>query len=749
MTGDRVAHPVLLSLANIRMDIRAKSSNHAFILTALLPCPWFLVKDRAIRGALESRAIHLCLDVITHPLKLAARAGRMMADPLGYSRFCFTALASYIVDTPEAAMIACVAGKTSHLTMADYKKFGDSTRHEPQTSSTTLAQLAALATMHSPLDLPTYLPAAKAIRLNGVHLPFWRDWYLGSSTKVLQSKPSQFLTPEPLHHWHKQFWDHDVKWAIRAVGANEFDFRFATIQPVTGFKQFKDGVSKLKQVTGRAHRDVESYIVSVIAGKAPPPFVIAIRTLMEFRYLAQSQQLDDKQLTQITASLQLFHAHKRSILDAGARVGKGNKLIDHFQIPKLEFMHGVVPSVSACGVVIQWSADATEHAHITKIKVPGRSGNNRSYSPQICRWLDRSEKQRNFALAMSIHELRHLNNLNDTTPGTHIDNDDEHDNNSGDGDGNSDDGGNDDEDSNHNQFEIPRRASPQTDSFSRATQLSANIKPTTPLPLRTICTDTTAFQLNFRPSLPSITVDEAAVKFNLPDLRPALADYVYRSRDLQSPTFKIGQQRSSPPGAVLPFTHLSIWYLVRMQMRSSDAKGSTDPQRVNAMPPTVDWPFGRYDTVLFSNGTPPGPGLEGNIPHLPPFLKLTPFEGYDLAQIRLIFHPVWSINMYLMYAERFEIIPQPAAYGSTSRGTYPDPITGQYVIKCSTRANGSRLGDIIPLSQARIPTPLVPRYGVQADPKLTSRNSLEYSTEFYVNRLFDKELFYFLLQNDL
>jgi hypothetical protein len=71
------------------------------------------------------------------------------------------------------------------------------------------------------------------------------------------------------------------------------------------------------------------------------------------------------------------------------------------------------------------------------------------------------------------------------------------------------------------------------------------------------------------------------------------------------------------------------------------------------------------------------------------------------------------------------------------------------VVKRSTRASGSRLGDVIPLSQARIPAPLVPRYGVRADPKLTSRNSLEYSTEFHLNSFFDKELYYFMLRDNL
>ena len=600
MTGNRTAHPVLLTLANIHMDVRMKASNHAFILLALLPCPKFLVKDRPTCGVLESRVVHLCLDIITEPLKLAARAGRMMSDPCGYSRFCFTALASYMVDTPEAALIACVAGKTSHLTMADYRKFGEPTRQEPRTASTTLAQLAALGSQFDPLDLSNYIPAAKATRLNGVHLPFWRNWFLqsppGGPPKVLIADPSQFLTPEPLHHWHKQFWDHDVKWSIRVLGADEFDFRFSTIQPMIGFKRFKNGVSALKQVTGRAHRDVERYIIGVIAGKAPPPFVIAIRALMDFRYLAQARQLDDTILPRIASSLQLFHEYKQSILDNRARVGKGNKPIEHFQIPKLELMHGVVPSITSSGAVIQWSADTTERAHITEVKIPGRSGNNQSYNPQICRWLDRSEKHRNFSLAISIqHGQSHPRS--DQIEDVDLSDQDLEDDI-------------DDDQDDHTPYG-PVTAVRHPDLFTRSAQLSNNITPSTLLPLRTFHTETTAFQLNRHSSLKKATVDEIAIKFNIPDLRPALADYVRRARDLGSTTFKIGQRRTSPPDADLPFTHLYIWYSVRMQMRTTDAIDTTTPQRLSALPPSEGWPFGRYDTVLLSDGTPPGPGLGG------------------------------------------------------------------------------------------------------------------------------------------
>ena len=178
-----------------------KSNSHAFLLITPLPCPKFLNKHRPTRGVLESCVVHLCLDIITKPLKLAARARRMMADPSGFSCFCFTSLASYIVDTPEATLLAGVAGKTSHLTMANYRGFGDPTRNETCTASTTLTQLAVLAEDYNPLELTSYIPAAKAVQLNSVHLPFWRDWHLHlASGQHLPSEPSTFLTPEPLHH---------------------------------------------------------------------------------------------------------------------------------------------------------------------------------------------------------------------------------------------------------------------------------------------------------------------------------------------------------------------------------------------------------------------------------------------------------------------------------------------------------------------------------------------------------------------
>jgi hypothetical protein len=150
------------------------------------------------------------------------------------------------------------------------------------------------------------------------------------------------------------------------------------------------------------------------------------------------------------------------------------------------------------------------------------------------------------------------------------------------------------------------------DFFLQAGQLAASVSPSTPLPLRTFCTDTTGFRLNRHPDLPLSTVDEVAAKFKLPDLRAALSDYVRHMRDLRSSTFTIGQRRLSPPDSELPFDHLQVWYSVRVQVRSANLSADvTTPHRICAEPPSPEWPFGRYDTALRSDGSTPGPGLQG------------------------------------------------------------------------------------------------------------------------------------------
>ena len=98
--------------------------------------------------------------------------------------------------------------------------------------------------------------------LNGVDIPFWINWPL--------SDPVKFLKLECLHHFHRFFFDYNLHWCIVALGNAEIDYHFVLIWMLIGYHAFKEGVSKLKQVTGRDHCSMQWYIVSIITGGVPP-----------------------------------------------------------------------------------------------------------------------------------------------------------------------------------------------------------------------------------------------------------------------------------------------------------------------------------------------------------------------------------------------------------------------------------------------------------------------------------------------
>ncbi|KAJ7042721.1 hypothetical protein C8F04DRAFT_1207803 [Mycena alexandri] len=203
-------------------------------------------------------------------------------------------------------------------------------------SNHTIKQLMKLEETMDPWDLPTYIKSAKALGLN---------------------EPSNFLTPEILHHWLKMFYDHVI------------DFRFG-------------GISKAKQTTGREHRDIMCYL-GVTKG-----FLAAIASLVDFFYHGQAPAITEDVLSKMDRSLEQFHAHKQAILDAGARRGKKG-VIENWCVSA--YTETRVPVIRANG-----------HAHITLVKDPAANSNRQEYEAQICRHLDRRDKCRQFDLATAM-----------------------------------------------------------------------------------------------------------------------------------------------------------------------------------------------------------------------------------------------------------------------------------------------------------------------------------------------------------
>ena len=466
MSGNRMAHPVLISLANINACLCSKTSLHAYLLLMLLPIAKFMHKTTQVRSLLQDWLVHQALNIVLSPLKTATSVGIMMSDPRGNLCYCFTPLVAWITDTLEESLLVGTGSKASPMTTTTAKEFGDAYHHPPHTAENTIAAIHTVCSQHLPADYKDFLKAIKQFQLNSVVELCWIGWAL--------SDPSFFLNPEVLHHFHRMFWDHDIQWCISVIGAAELDFHFSLIQTLISYQSFSEGISKLKQVTGCDHRAVQHYIIATVAGSVPHQFLIAICVLLDFQYLAQAPSFTTQSLKRVASALQEFHDNKEAIIHQGARA--------HCQIPKLKLLQSVVPSICQSGAVMQWSADIMEHAHVEEIKVPAHSGNNQNYYSQIMWHLDWLDKCFHFDLAIYIEQCT-MGQVNNGDRDSDSDSDEQHEPDA--------------ETVHLSEYSTPTRQFP--DYFSISASLILGAKPSAPKPYQTFAMSTTSFHLATKP----------------------------------------------------------------------------------------------------------------------------------------------------------------------------------------------------------------------------------------------------------
>ncbi|KAI6109304.1 hypothetical protein EDD16DRAFT_1487249 [Pisolithus croceorrhizus] len=253
--------------------------------------------------------MHQALNIVLLPLKTAMSVGIMMSDTSGNLCYCFTPLAAWITDMPEESLLAGTNTKASPITTTTAQEFGNACQHPPHTAANMLTVIHIACSQSSPTDYMNFLKAIKWLQLNGVVKPCWKLWLL--------SDPLDFITPEVLHHFHRMFWDHDVKWCIAATGAVELDLQFSIIQTLIGYQAFNEGISKLKQVTGHDHHAIQCYIIATVAGSVPHKFLMAIHMLLDFHYLAQAPSFTMQSINRVASALQEFHNHKEAIVNQG------------------------------------------------------------------------------------------------------------------------------------------------------------------------------------------------------------------------------------------------------------------------------------------------------------------------------------------------------------------------------------------------------------------------------------------------
>ena len=730
-SGNKEMHPLLLSLANIHANICMKATSHAFALTAYLPIPKFLNVSPAVQSVLSARVYHFAISIVVKNLKMAEKEGIPMSDPNGLLRLVHTPLVSWIADLPEQHVIACVSSKYSPISTASAEQFGEATACPRRHRQAILDAIREACRVADPCDIAAFHKAClSSFHLNGVVLPFWGDW--GDAC------PSIFLTPDALHQWHKFYFDHCLRWVINIIGGVELDRRLSVLQPRTGTRHWPNGVSTLKQTSGREHRDLEKLLPAVAAGTVPNVVLRALRAITEFIFLAQSVFLYDETLHSLGEALREFHHYKSAIIAAGGRQGKNGPL-NHFHIPKLELTLHVERSVRAMGAPYQWSSDITERCHITHVKTPYRLSNHRNFHEQCCRFLDRQEKQRFFQLYTTL-KIAHAPLMDEIRLEAgliqlyHTE-------------------------SMSNHFIDADTSVVPTDSYSASADVSgvelsidlpAQNKSIFEKPNSRISADNkSALLLTRRPHFPNLDVDEASRILAVSDLHSALGDFLsgrsYHARN---------GRRYAAPNCPLPFTSLHAWKKFRFQHRSvQNPLSFAPPQTVQAVPPSSTLPFGRASTVLIVHESGEFISTDMNGERTCPRLFISSHSltvmihpGYLIAQVRAIVQPITNpTSPPLLYVEFFSFSTAHFQMVDGIRVAAPAPDLEMFLVRRRLRSDGQHLGDIIRLDDVRQVIELVPKFGSSVPQNMTCDNSLELGGDFYVNSFADKETFHAIL----
>lgn len=97
------------------------------------------------------------------------------------------------------------------------------------------------------------------------------------------------------------------------------------------------------------------------------------------------------------------------------------------------------------------------------------------------------------------------------------------------------------------------------------------------------------------------------------------------------------------------------------------------------------------------------------------------------------------------YGESFKFSPHHKDIVNGATIYKPAPVVDMFLLNRHFRGNGTRMGDIYPLTSVREVVDLVPQFGKTMDRHLNCNNSLELPTNFYLNHFSDKETFHAIL----
>jgi hypothetical protein len=386
MSGGHQAYPVYLTVANIDKSVRRKSTSRATTLLAYLPVDKFTyVKDEDERSRLKRELTHRAMEKLFEELHVASEQGVETLCADGRYRRAYPIVAGVVLDNEDQVLAAGIISSGCPKCKTTYQNRGSGKLAPPRTNHETLCA------MHRALETGDR-HAADVLYLQ----PIWPWWANLPYFDIAGS-----LMPDILHQLHQGMLKHLLKWTYKATGKTGpavIDQYFATMPNAEGMRHFKQGISGMKQWTGRESKEVEKQLLPIIASldskQWDQDFVKLSRVLLDFIYRAQASRMTEDDIAGLERTLVEIHELKSVLRRMKVFLNDSR----YNKIAKLHMLSHWPNDTRQMGTADGFSTEAPEHMHIQS-KRAWRASNKVRPTPQMVKFFQRYE-------ALRIHRAR-------------------------------------------------------------------------------------------------------------------------------------------------------------------------------------------------------------------------------------------------------------------------------------------------------------------------------------------------------
>ncbi|KAJ7715882.1 hypothetical protein B0H16DRAFT_1804709 [Mycena metata] len=362
--GNKTAYPVYMTIGNIPKEIRRKLSRRGYDLLGYLPTSRMKnVKNQAARRRILGNIFHACMTHVLVPLKDAGITGIPMASGDGVMRRGHPICVTFVGDYPDQTLVTAVKNGECPTCDVPGDELGENTEFPLRDLE---AILKALDTLDSGPSI--YAVACAKAGIRPIFHPFWEGL---PYTNVFQA-----ISPDILHRHYKGVVKHLIAWLTECVGEAEIDTRCRLLPPNHNIRLFMGGISSLSRVTGKEHDQISRFLLALVIDVKLPgdasssKLVAAVRSLLDFVYLAQYPMHTSQTLAHLDNSLQRFHTNKSIFVELGLE--RKEKIYRHEKYIQWRLDGCPAPpavEVLPPGIVYEWRLKMTNNPTLKAVRL--------------------------------------------------------------------------------------------------------------------------------------------------------------------------------------------------------------------------------------------------------------------------------------------------------------------------------------------------------------------------------------------